>query len=91
MKLTIKQKAFADYYIQLGNATEAATKAGYSEKTAAVIGTENLTKPNVKSYIDKRLKQIESERIADAKEVMEYLTSVMRGETTSNCCSRRKW
>lgn len=83
MKLTIKQKAFADYYIQLGNATEAATKAGYSEKTAAVIGTENLTKPNVKSYIDKRLKQIESERIADAKEVMEYLTSVMRGETTS--------
>lgn len=80
MKLTVKQKAFADYYIQLGNATEAAIKAGYSKKTAAVIGTENLTKPNIKTYIDEQLKQISSERIADAQEVMEYLTKIMRGQ-----------
>ena len=83
MKLTLKQKAFADYYIQTGNATESAIKAGYSKKTAKDIGCENLTKPNIKKYIDERLEQISSERIADAKEVMEYLTAVMRGQTLS--------
>lgn len=66
-KLTPKQKAFADYYIETGNATEAAIKAGYSEKTAKVTGYENLTKPYLKSYIDKRMKELESARIADAK------------------------
>lgn len=83
MKLTIKQKAFADYYIELGNATEAAKKAGYSNKTAGVIGDENLKKPYIKSYIDERLKKIEDERIADAAEVLKYLTSVLRGESES--------
>lgn len=80
MKLTVKQKAFADYYIQLGNATEAAIKAGYSKKTAKDIGCENLAKPNIKNYIDEQLEQISSDRIADAKEVMEYLTKIMRGQ-----------
>ena len=83
MKLTLKQKAFADYYIQTGNATESAIKAGYSKKTAYSIGDENLRKPEIKKYIDERLEQISSERIADAKEVMEYLTAVMRGQTLS--------
>lgn len=79
-KLTPKQKAFADYYIETGNATEAAIKAGYSKKTARVIGTENLTKPALKQYIDERLAKIEDERIAKGDEVLKYLTSVMRGE-----------
>lgn len=79
-KLTPKQKAFCDYYIETGNATEAAIKAGYSKKTAKETGYENLTKPHLKAYIDKRLKELENSRIADAKEVMEYLTRVMRGE-----------
>ncbi len=83
LKLTIKQKAFADAYIELGNATQAAIKAGYSERTARFIGTENLTKPNIKNYIDERLKEIEDKRIADAKEVLEYLTEVLRGKSTS--------
>ncbi|MCC0650917.1 terminase small subunit, partial [Clostridioides sp. ZZV15-6598] len=69
-----------DYYIKTGNATEAAIKAGYSEKTAKVIGAENLTKPYLKSYIDERIGQLESNRIADAKEVMEYLTKIVRNE-----------
>lgn len=80
MNLSLKQKLFADYYIETGNATESATKAGYSKKTARVIGSENLTKPNVREYIDARLKEIESKKIASAEEVMKYLTSVMRGE-----------
>ncbi|HBG5343815.1 terminase small subunit [Clostridioides difficile] len=79
-KLTEKQKRFCDYYIETGNATEAAIKAGYSEKTAKVIGAENLTKPYLKSYIDEKLKEFESNRIADAKEVMEYLTKIVRNE-----------
>lgn len=80
MKLTPKQKAFADYYIELGNATEAAIRAGYSKKTAKQIGQENLTKPDLKNYIDERMKQIEDERIAKADEVLKHLTAAMRGE-----------
>lgn len=80
--LTLKQKRFADEYIITANATQAAIKAGYSKKTANRIGTENLSKPVIKAYIDVRLKEIESEKTASIKEVMEYLTSVMRGEQT---------
>lgn len=79
-KMTEKQKAFCDYYIETGNATEAAIKAGYSKKTAKVIGSENLTKPYLKQYIDERLAKIEDERIAKGEEVLQYLTKVMRGE-----------
>lgn len=82
MKLTVKQKKFADEYIICGNATEAAIKAGYSKKTATVMASENLTKPNIKKYIDARLEAIQNEKIADQREVMEFLTAVMRGETT---------
>ena len=80
MELTPKQKAFADYYIETGNATESAIKAGYSKKTARSIGQENLTKPDIKAYIDERLEKLDSEKIADQKEVLQYLSSVMRGE-----------
>lgn len=83
MKLTLKQKAFADYYIETGNATEAAVRAGYSKKTAKAIGSENLTKPAINEYIQERLKMIEDSRIADGDEVLRYLTSVMRGESQS--------
>ncbi|WP_326717742.1 terminase small subunit [Vagococcus jeotgali] len=82
MKLTQKQQKFCDYYIQSGNAKEAAIKAGYSKKTAKETGYENLTKPHIKFYIDERLEEIKNERTADAQEVMEFLTSVMRGEVT---------
>ncbi|KMT21582.1 terminase small subunit [Clostridium cylindrosporum] len=82
MKLTPKQKAFADYYIELGNATEAAVKAGYSKKTATVIGAENLIKPNIKSYIDQRMRELDEKAIARQEEVLKYLTKVMRGEET---------
>ncbi|MCM3063201.1 terminase small subunit [Bacillus altitudinis] len=82
MKLTEKQKRFADYYIELGNATEAARKAGYSSKTAKSIGQENLTKPDIKSYIKERLNEKDAERIASQDEILEFLTAVMRGEKT---------
>lgn len=80
VKLTVKQQRFADEYLISGNATEAAVIAGYSEKTARVIATENLTKPAIKSYIEIRLKEMQSEKVADQQEVMEFLTSVLRGQ-----------
>lgn len=80
MSLTKKQKDFADHYIQTGNQTEAAKKAGYSKKTAYSIGNENLKKPEIKAYISERLAEIESKSIADIKEVLKFYTGVMRGE-----------
>ena len=80
MALNERQKAFADYYIQTGNATEAAIKAGYSEKTARSIGAENLTKPDISAYIKERLDEQNEKRVADANEVIEFYTAVMRGE-----------
>lgn len=81
MKLTIKQKAFADYYIELGNATEAYIKAGYKNyKSAGVEANKTLNNPKIKEYIDERMKEIESERIAKAEEVLAFLSSSLRGE-----------
>lgn len=77
-KLTPKQQLFADEYIKSGNASDAAIKAGY---TNAVSGRENLQKPTVKAYINAKMAEIESHKIADAKEILEYFTSVLRGET----------
>lgn len=51
--LNLKQKRFCMEYIIDNNATQAAIRSGYSKKTAAVIGAENLTKPNIKEEIDK--------------------------------------
>ena len=82
MKLTEKQKAFCDYYIESLNATESYKKAYgcNNDGTARVEGSKNLAKPNIKTYIDERLKEIESKRIAKAEEVLAFLSSSLRGE-----------
>lgn len=77
MKLTLKQKAFADYYIECGNATEAAKRAGY--KQPHVQGSQNLGKLSISAYIEERLKILDEKSIATQKEILQYLTSVMRG------------
>ena len=79
-KLTPKQKAFADNYIISGNATEAAKKAGYKEKAAYAIGAENLRKPQIMEYIQKRTAPAEQKRIASGDEVLQFFTRVMNGE-----------
>lgn len=66
-KLTLKQKRFADEYIISANATAAAIKAGYSKKTARSIGQENLTKPDIKAYIDERLENLNLKRLLRKK------------------------
>lgn len=80
MKLTPKQKDFCEYYLQTGNAAEAARKAGYSEKTARVIGPENLSKPAISEYITKRRAEMDKALIADSNEVLRFYSAVMRGE-----------
>ena len=70
-KITPKQKKFADFYIECGNATEAAKRAGYSEKTAYSIGQRLLKNVETSAYIAKRQQEIESERLCTLKEIQE--------------------
>lgn len=79
-KLNDRQDNFCIYYVELSDGAKAAIKAGYSPKTARSIASELLTKPNIKNRINELLSKMKSEKIADATEVMEYLTSVLRGD-----------
>lgn len=83
MALTEKQKIFADEYLIDLNATRA-YKVAYpgvkKDEAARVNGSRLLTNANVAEYINEQLEKLHSDRIADAQEVMEYLTSVMRRE-----------
>lgn len=83
--MTEKQKIFADEYIICLNATRAYKKAYPNVKKDEVArsnGSRLLTNANVKAYIDEQLERLQSERVADQQEVMEYLTAVMRGKKT---------
>jgi len=85
MKLTEKQRRLIDFFIELGDYTNAARKAGYSEASAKEAPkwfnpSESQYKPYLKAAIDARLKELESKRIASADEVLQFLTSSMRGE-----------
>ena len=80
MKLTEKQKHFADEYIKSGNATQSAIEAGYSKKYANTNVSKLLQNTTIKSYLAERMKSIDSERIMSAKEAVELLTGIGRGE-----------
>lgn len=86
MAMTEKQKKFADEYLIDLNATRA-YKVAYptvkKDGAARSNASRLLTNADIKAYIDERLAEIHDEKTADAKEVMEYLTAVMRGESTS--------
>lgn len=79
--LSQRQKMFADEYLVSGNAEQAAIKAGYSEKYARGNAHKLVANSGIKEYLEEKLKEIESRKIADAAEVMRYLTSVLRNET----------
>lgn len=80
LKLTIKQKKFADEYIRLGNSTQAAINAGYSKKTARQIGADNLSKAYIREYINEKMDALDKKKTMQIKEIMENLTSIARGE-----------
>ena len=75
-----KQKKFCDEYLTDFNKTAAAVRAGYSKKSACETGARILKIPQAKEYINKKLNKISSKKTAEAEEVLEYLTAVMRGE-----------
>lgn len=79
-KMTAKQKRFCDEYLISLNATQAAIKAGYTEKYAHTNATKLLQNTTVKQYLADRMAEKESELIASQDEVLRYLTAVMRGE-----------
>lgn len=74
--LTNKQKLFVEYYLQFLNATEAAKRAGYSDKTAYSIGWENLRKPEIAAAIQDGL----TARAMPADEVLARLAEHARGD-----------
>ena len=84
MDLTPKQKAFADEYIKNGgNASDAARKAGYAERSARDIGNENLTKPHISSYIAEKQSLIEKQKgtdIMSLAEIQQRRSMIARGE-----------
>lgn len=75
-----RQKAFADYYIETGNATEAAVKAGYKKSRAKQTGSQLVTNGDVSQYIKERMDAVDKKRIASADEVIAFYTAVIRGE-----------
>lgn len=88
MDLTPKQKAFADEYIKNGgNASDAARKAGYAEKNAEVIGSQNLRKFNISSYIAEKQSLIEKQKgtdIMSLAEIQQRRSMIARGELTDS-------
>ena len=93
MELHEKQKKFCEYYAQGNNVSESARLAGYSERTASEQGSRLLTDVRIKTYIqeltkdERKLKESETKsRIADAKEILEFLSSTMRGEVKDAFC-----
>lgn len=85
--LTLKQKKFCEEYVLTYNGTESAKRAGYKEKQCAIVACQNLKKLNILKYIGELQKEIGDKReidkqnaIASGAEVMEFFTSVMRGE-----------
>lgn len=77
MALTDKQRLFCEYYIQCWNATQAARQAGYkgNDNTLRSIGSENLTKPNIQEFIQKRVDEV----AMSSNEVLKRLTDWGRG------------
>lgn len=80
MKLSPKQRAFADNFIKSGNKYQSAIEAGYSKNYARSHAEKLSENVGIKSYIAERMKRVESDKIAKAAEVLKYFTTVLRGE-----------
>ena len=77
-KLTLKQRRFIEEYLIDFNATQAAIRAGYSEKTAYSVGHENLSKPEIKSEIDRLTAQMTEKAIVTKEMVLQGLLDEAR-------------
>ncbi len=88
-KLKERQKLFCDEYLIDLNATQAAIRAGYAEKYAHTNAPKLLDNPKIKKYLAERMSEKKSELIATQDEVLQYYTSVMRGQSTSSVLARQ--
>lgn len=86
--LNEKQQRFADEYLVDLNATQAAIRAGYSEKTAGAQAARLLKNVKISAYIEEKMDSKKADTIASADEVMRYLTSVIRGKSRSHVLAR---
>ena len=84
MKLNARQKAFCEYYVACGNATEAAIKAGYKEKYAGVNADKLLKNTNIQKYIEELQEKAKGNRIMTAIERREFLTKMILKEETKD-------
>ena len=97
--MTAKEKRFGDEFLLDMNYTQAAIRAGYSESTAknacywvnqeadakqVKAGRKSQYKPELAAYINEQLEQMHSKLTADAQEVVEYLSRVLRGQSRSH-------
>ena len=78
--MNVRQQKFCDYYLQSGNATDAAIKAGYSEKTAYSIGQRLLKNVEIEKYNAEHQQKAHKERIATAEEILEFLSDTVRDD-----------
>ena len=87
--MTEKQKLFCDEYLIDLNGTRAyrTVYKSKTDRTAATRASNLLKKEDIAEYINNRLEEIHNEKTADIQEVMEYLTSVMRGKSLSSVLS----
>ena len=88
-KMTARQQRFCDEYIIDPNATQAAIKAGYSEKYAHTNAAKLLQNTTIKDFIADRMAEKKDELIATQDEVLRYFTSVMRGKSRSSVLARQ--
>jgi phage terminase small subunit len=85
--LTVKQKAFADFYIESVNASASYKRAGYqcaNDQVAEVGGSRLLSNTKVREYVDERMNSIADDRIMTAQEILARLTSIGRGEVETD-------
>lgn len=84
MKITAKQRKFANAWIKTHNATQSAIKAGYSKKAASSIGAENLRKPQIQEYINKRTSKVEKQEDDEVDMVLTNIYRIATGKEISN-------
>lgn len=84
-----RRRKFIDEYIITGNATEAAKRAGYSAKTAYSIGEQLLRNIEVRAVLDERIKAASSEKTLTQNQLLEFLSSVVKGEVCDQLAMTR--
>ena len=79
-----RQRLFCEHYARDPNGAKAAIAAGYSEKTARQIASDLLTKFDIREYIEELTREIDSELIADAREIQATWTEILRDTNASH-------